>query len=212
MSLAVLWQTIGFILATFFFSFLWLGDSIFYDIAERFFIAATVCFSFFAAYTSLRGSLTDIVNNPLLIVPVIIGLFAFSRLTRYRWMARYPVSILSGIGLGIAFGLTLRSSVINAAVKAVQYITLGNLQGGYISGFLFWFGFITTVAYFMYSKMYSNPFHDPHGKMYWFMRVGRIFMMCSFGWLMNMGQPSNPINYIVIILRRMLITAGIVVP
>jgi hypothetical protein len=212
MSLAVLWQTLGFILATFFFSFLWLGDSIFYDISERFFIAATVCFSFFAAYTSLQSSLADIANNPLLIVPVIIGLFAFSRLTRYRWMARYPVSILSGIGVGIAFGLTLRSSVINAAVKSVSYFTQGNLIGGYLSGFLFWFGFITTITYFMYSKFYSNQFHDPNAKLYWFMRIGRIFMMASFGWLMNMGQPSNPMNYVVIILRRMLITAGIVTP
>jgi hypothetical protein len=212
MSLAVLWQTLGFILATFFFSFLWLGDSIFYDISERFFIAATVCFSFFAAYTSLQSSLADIANNPILIVPVIIGLFAFSRLTRYRWMARYPVSILSGVGLGLAFGLTLRSSVINAAVKSVDYFVTGKLVGGTISGLIFWVGFITTVSYFMYSKMYSNQFHEPRSRLYWFMRIGRIFMMCSFGWLMGMGQPVNPVNYVVIILRRMLITAGIVTP
>ena len=212
MSLAVLWQTIGFVLATFFFSFLWLGDSIFYDISERFFVSATVCFSFFAAVTSLRSSLGDVTNNPLLIVPVIIGLFAFSRLTRYRWMARYPVSILSGVGLGLAFGLTLRSSVIAGAAKSIEYLTQGNLMGGHLSGFLFWFGFITTISYFMYSKMYSGVFHEPRGKLYWFMRIGRIFMMASFGWIMGLGQPNNPINYIVIIVRRMLITAGIVTP
>jgi hypothetical protein len=189
-----------------------LGDSIFYDTAERFFIAATVVFSFFAAYKSLVSSVGEISTNPLLIVPVIIGLFAFSRLTRFRWMARYPISILSGIGLGIAFGLTLRSSVINAAVKGIQYFTQGNLMGGHLSGFLFWLGFITTISYFMYSKLYSSQFHEPNAKLYWFMRIGRIFMMASFGWLMNMGQPINPMNYVVIILRRMLITAGIVTP
>jgi hypothetical protein len=56
--------------------------------------------------------------NPLIggrwsyIIPTIMGILVFARLTKYRWISRYSTAILSGIGLGVTFGETIKNSDI----------------------------------------------------------------------------------------------------
>ncbi len=77
-------------------------------------MAGGMVYSIFAIAAQLQGSVFDEIaaGHWTVIIPLLIGLSVLTRLTKYRWAARYSVSILSGIGVGVVFGLTIRANIL----------------------------------------------------------------------------------------------------
>jgi hypothetical protein len=108
-------------------SMMFFGDSFFSSFGERWFVGAPIGFTFFVVWNSYKSNAIDFIAQGKwwLIIPVIIGLLSFTRLTKYRWAARYPVAALSGIGLGVFFGFNLRGSILAIITSTVdELITL----------------------------------------------------------------------------------------
>lgn len=166
-------------------SMMFFGDSFFSSFGERWFVGATVGFTFFVVWNSYKSNAIDFIAQGRwwLIIPVIIGLLSFTRLTRYRWAARYPVAALSGIGLGVFFGFNLRGSVLAIITSTVDELI--TLQPDPFSAIVSFIAVVSVVTYYLYSEKYSSIFHSRSGKLYYVMRLGRLFMMASFGYLLG---------------------------
>jgi uncharacterized protein YacL len=175
-AITALAAIIGSALGIFMISYGWVGGWIGYEISEAVLIGGGATVALFATYNSIRGSTSA--GGVLVLIPVIIGIMAFSRLTRYRWLARYPVSIVSGVGVGVVFGLTLRAQVINAGISTIQDILAGKPDP--YSAWLVLIAVALTLLYFTYSERYSGIFHE---KFSYIARSGRLFMFAAFGYL-----------------------------
>jgi len=115
----------------------------------------------------------------LLIVPMVISLLILTRWTKYRWLARYPTSILIGRSVGLIAGLAIESQIINMANMTI--INLTTLSPDPISAIIMVVGVVTVLTYFLYSRTYSYLFHS--GRLRLVARIGRIFLMCACGFL-----------------------------
>lgn len=166
-------------------SMMFFGDSFFSSFGERWFVGATVGYTFFVVWNSYKSNAIDFIAQGKwwLIIPVIIGLLSFTRLTRFRWAARYPVAALSGIGLGVFFGFNLRGSIIAIVTSTVDELI--TLQPDPFSAIVSFIAVVSVVTYYLYSERYSTIFHSRSGKLYYVMRLGRLFMMASFGYLLG---------------------------
>ena len=112
------------------------------------------------------------------IIPVILGAAIYARLyTPTRWLYRYPMAILVGSMLGVAIRTTVFSQIID------QFI-LGNLPPNAplvgvpaISTFnnlIIIIGSLCATVFFIFSHDFAGPTRYVH-------RIGRLFLLCSFG-------------------------------
>lgn len=131
------------------------------------------------------------------IIALILGFTAFTRLTRFRWAARYGTAILSGAGIGALFGLNVRSQIFSGVVD-----TIGGLAGAILSPYSKTIGgfvippaaiavswvftalmFIILILTFSYSKIIAGRFFDPSSPLSYVSRLGRYFIMLFLGYI-----------------------------
>ena len=200
-------MALGAFLATCYVLFLWLGENYLYYIAESFYIGGITALGLFSLYKSLQSAaFTPIgLGRVSLIIPLIIGLLSFTRLTKWRWLARFPVAIVSGLGVGVMFGLIIRSQIINVITATVDEVITGKPDR--LSAIYMFVGIIAVLTYFLYSARISKFFHTPTGSMRYLMRFGRYALMASFGYLAGfiaMISFGNVSNYIVVVWQRLI--------
>lgn len=196
---------IGTLLAIFAASYLFIGESYFFYIANSVYIGGMVALGIFSLYKSLLSSaITPISQGKvILIIPVIIGLLSFTRLTKSRWLARFPVAIISGLGIGVMFGLTIRSQILNIITQTVGEVITASPDR--ISSILMFVGIICVLTYFLYSARISKYVYGPNASMSYIMKFGRWCLMASFGYLSGyiaVISYSNVANFIVVVLSR----------
>lgn len=163
------------------YTFVFFGDHFLYSINENLYMAGGIVYSLFAIITQLKGSVLDEIalGHWTVIIPLLIGLSVFTRLTKYRWAARYSVSTLSGIGIGVVFGLTIRTNIL-VPVKATAE-GLMSMSPDPFSAIIVFVGTLLSFTYFLYSRKYSTPFWT--GKLGFMSKYGRYFLYASFGYL-----------------------------
>jgi len=181
-------QILGMIFGLAMISYFFIGDNLAYNFVERGFIGITIAFSTISTLQSLKSTGFDFIlaGQVWLLIPIGLGLLVFSRLTRFRWAARYPVAFSSGIGLGLIFGLIIRSQILAVLIQSIQVLFVPDVPVlgafGQYSTILIFVGTAAVLSYFLYAKAYSNVFHSRKGKLYYFMRFGRAVLMISFGY------------------------------
>lgn len=173
---------IGVALAAADFSFIWFGASIPFDICESIIIGGAITMNLFTVYNTLQASVfTKITNvaNLWLLIPVIIGVLAFTRLTKFRWLARYPIAVMSGVGVGVMTGPLIRSQVLDFTISNIQAVVTG--KPDIFSAWYILVGGILGLTYYLYSIKYSTVFHK--GRLGWTARLGRYVLFAGFGYL-----------------------------
>jgi hypothetical protein len=103
-------------------------------------------------------------------------------------LARYTTAVLSGVGAGVAFGLTIRADILNSIGVVIS--DAGNLRPDPFSAVVSVLAMVTVLVYFMYSAKYSTVFHA--GRFRIVARIGRYFLYTGLGFqfgivYMNMG-------------------------
>jgi len=196
---------IGTLLSIFAASYLFIGESHLFYTANSVYIGGMVALGVFSLYKSLLSSaFTPIGQGRVtLIIPVIIGLLSFARLTKARWLARFPIAILSGLGIGIMFGLIIRSQILSVITMTVNDVIVGSPDR--ISAVLMFVGIISVLTYFLYSARISKYVYSPTGSLRHVMKFGRLCLMASFGYLSGyiaVISYSNVANFIVVVLSR----------
>jgi hypothetical protein len=203
-EIAMVW--IGTAISLFGLSFIWFGDSIFFAFGEQLYLGAACAYTFFTVWKGLSASaFTPIAAGRVtLVISLIIGALAFARLTRWRWAARYPVATLSGIGVGVTFGLTIRSQILVQISDTLKNLIQSKPDP--ISAILILIGTLTALLYFTYTREHRGNY----GRI---VKVGRLFLMASFGYILatdNILHADGLIALLQNLIREPLKTLGIV--
>jgi hypothetical protein len=182
------WIWIGLVMALLVVSFPFFGDNYVFSFVERFYVGGTLGYTWFIIYNSFMSNAGNFIASGSwwLIIPTIVGLLSFTRLTKYRWAARYPVAVVSGVGVGLFFGLSIRASIIGPLVATVQNVFIGNAvtsTGDYANAALILAMVIICPLYFLYSQRFASPFHTKGKWGYYLMRTARLVMMLAWGYL-----------------------------
>jgi hypothetical protein len=110
-----------------------------------------------------------------LAIPLLLGVILLSRVTPAKWLARYPTSILIGIGIGIGLIGIMEAQVLSQIRKIgdnMLGLPIGSID--WISALLAAIGSVTSLAYFIYTREHK-------GGLGVVSRIGRIVLMGGFG-------------------------------
>ena len=164
-------------------------------VPEGIYIGAFCAHSFIQIYRSLQATAFQFIaaGQVLLIIPVIVGILAFSRLTKYRWLARFPVALLSGAGVGALWGLSIRGQLLAPITDTVTV-----LQGSadWFSKMIYVVLLIPIIVMFLYSRTFSNITHERTGRLYYLQRFGRLAFMVIVGYQLQPYGFTAPIRFL----------------
>jgi len=177
MSLELAVKYVSFVMAIIAFSYAFHQRGGAFIIPEGVYIGSFTAYSLFQIYRSLKATALDFIaaGQVILVVPIIIGLLAYARLTRFRWLARYPVAILSGVGAGALFGLMVRGQLLAPIGDTVTAVS--SVANDPVSRALFLVLLIPIISLFLYSRTFADIFHVKGQRLYYVQRIGRIAFM-----------------------------------
>jgi len=107
----------------------------------------------------------------IIIIPAILGSLYFFRFTKMSWLARYPIVFGMGI-VGMSVPMSLHSSVLVQMRSAMLPITSINTA-------LIFFGTVTILLYFFFSKAHKGIYGKVTNIGIWYMMIG---FGASFGY------------------------------
>ena len=170
-------EFLAMILALISFSYAFHARGMFFILPESIYIGGITAHALLGIYKGLKTTAFDYIaqGQIQLIIPIIIGLLAFTRLTRYRWAARYPVALMTGAGTGALFGLTIKGQVF-AQIRDTVLIAF-NVAYDPISRILVVAFLVPIIMLFLYSQKLSGIFHDRGARFEWVSRIGRLIFM-----------------------------------
>lgn len=171
------------------FSYIFFGETRIYNVAENVAIGGGVAYGIITMIKTLKTSALDpmAAGDWGLIIPLIIGFAVFSRLTESRWISRYAVALIGGLGVGVVFGKAISAQILGQISATVSNVITGKPDP--ISAIVLLIGVITTVSYFIYTARIANPLHT--GRLRYFSMIGRLFLFASFGYLFATDAFSN---------------------
>lgn len=174
-------RTVGTVFAMFgFFGFL-TGDNITFLLAEGMCIGGFTAYTILTSYGSLSASAFEkiVAGSWLLIIPLIFGILVWTRMTRYRWLSRYPVAVVTGASLGSIIGLQIRTDVVTNVRTTINNIILQ--KPDIYSAIFMLLGMTFTITYFTYSGKYSEVLNT--GRLRFMAKLGRYVFFISLGYL-----------------------------
>jgi hypothetical protein len=122
-----------------------------------------------------------------LVIPMILGLLIFLRLTEgYRWVSRYPLGILLGVGVGLNVSAGIYAQILNQ-INATILPLFGTADP--ITTFNTWITAIIVICgifYFIFTFKQVDRF-----PLNWVGRIGRLGMMACFGVFFGMTVLSR---------------------
>ena len=107
----------------------------------------------------------------LMVIPLVLGLMMYSRLNRpISWIARYPSSVLIGIGTGVMVAGTVSGQVLDQIAVTITDV----LNGGGINSMIIAVGVITSITFFIFTKEHTGAVGTSA-------QIGRKYLMISLG-------------------------------
>jgi len=131
---------------------------------------------------STTGITPILAGRTLLIIPLILAILTFGRLTPWGWISRYPVALLTAIGIGILIGGALEGQIVGQVRSIGDAIYTAKDPFTTASATLAGIASIAAIIYFIYTKEHK-------GVLGGFARFGRIILMAGLGisWGMEFG-------------------------
>jgi len=160
-----------------------------FAVGEGCFIALAAVFNGFVVVRSVFNKLTV---NSLMIIPFLIGALAFTRLTRYRWAARYTIAIISGVGAGVVFPNSVRSQIMLPIQSTVQGVLTGSPDP--ISAWVTFIPMVITPLAFTYATRWSGWLHRGWGRNLF--ALSRTFFLMFVGGRMNELASNSLFGYL----------------
>lgn len=170
-------------------SLAFIGITPIFAIGEGIYIAIAATFNTWVILATIQNRLTA---NNLLIIPVLIGLLAFTRLTKYRWAARYTIAIMSGVGTGVVFSASVKAQIMSTIQTVVGGVVTGTPDP--ISAWVTFIPMILTPLAFTYSMRYSGWLLKGRGRHLF--TAGRTFFMVFVGGRMGELAGTSLLGYI----------------
>lgn len=151
-------------------------ENIAYRFAEHTMIGVGFGISIVQAIRLIRDSaVTPLMQGTThLIIPIILGLalyFQFFRST--RWISRYTLSLLVGVGTGIAAVGVIHAQVVAQILGVIKPPTSPSLIDWFNYAFI-GIGLLCTASYFILTREHKGPLYAPT-------KIGRYLIMLGLG-------------------------------
>ena len=174
------WEILGAWVGAFFvisvMTMLW-KDNPYFRFGQQAIIGGTIAhYVLFNMKNALNMALIPISKGDLLlIVPFILGLLMYTRLSRdYAWISKYPTSVLVGVGIGVMIAGTLRGQIIDQVKATVVDIFTAASAFDALNGVIIAVGTVTAMTFWIFTKEHTGALGASA-------KIGRIFLMISLG-------------------------------
>lgn len=109
-----------------------------------------------------------------LIIPIILGIVLYCQFFRStRWVSRYAISLLVGVGTGIAAVGVIQAQVVAQVLSVIRPPSIPTPLSWF--NYLFMgIGLLCTSSYFILTREHKGPLHVPT-------RIGRYLIMLGLG-------------------------------
>ena len=102
------------------------------------------------------------------ILAIVASLMLLARLSEdFKWLARYPIAITVGTGLGLALRTSVTSDFLHQITATILPLTS-------IDNIVTVVGVASVAAYFIFTREMEGAFKQVH-------RTGRVFLLTAFG-------------------------------
>lgn len=157
------------------YSFLY-KDNPFYKFAEHLFVGVsagyTIAITWHKVILSLIWDPIKTQKDFTVLIPTAIGLLMFSRfIPRYRWLIRWPLAFMIGVGAGASIPRIMQSLIFEQTAATLKPI---NFTTSAINSTIIAIGVLCTLIYFYFSVEHKGPVNVVS-------KVGISFLMISFG-------------------------------
>jgi len=157
------------------YSFLY-KDNPFFKFAEHLFVGVsagyTIAITWNQAILKLIWEPMKTRNDFTVLIPAAIGLLMFSRfIPKYRWLIRWPLAFIIGVGAGASIPRVMQSLIFEQTAATLKPVAF-NLAS--INTVIIAVGVICTLIYFFFSLEHKGPVGIVS-------KIGIIFLMVSFG-------------------------------
>ncbi|HDR91378.1 MAG TPA: hypothetical protein ENN75_03915 [candidate division Zixibacteria bacterium] len=107
----------------------------------------------------------------MLIIPAILGLMMLLRIVpKYSWLSRYAICFNVGAGSGMAIPRSMQASVLRQLEASMLNLTFANTDG--INNIIIFFGVLSVLIYFFFSKEHKGVFGGVAKVGIWFLMIG----------------------------------------
>lgn len=136
----------------------------------------------------ITKGITPISNGKILLVlPIILGLLIFCRLTdNYRWVSRYPLGILLGVGVGLNVSAGIYAQILNQINATILPLFVAGDSLTTLNNWITAIIVVCGILYFVFTFRQVDK-----APLSWFARVGRLGMMACFGVFFGMTVLSR---------------------
>lgn len=109
----------------------------------------------------------------LYLIPMILGIMMFGRLTKWPWIVRYPLAVMTSTGLALSVRSGIQGQIFSPIIGMILPITAKNILGS-VGNIISIALCLATLTYFVYTV---KPTRHIKGAI----RLGRLVMMGAFG-------------------------------
>ncbi|MCL4424090.1 MAG: hypothetical protein M1553_01225 [Firmicutes bacterium] len=141
-----------------------------YRVAESLLIGTSAAHAFVMGVINIRRlAIAPLLGGRwLMIIPIIIGILLFTRLSRkLMWLSLYPIALIVGLGLG----MTLRGAIFAQFLSQVK-ATMLPLNS--VNNLIIIVGTTAVLLFFFFTREREGLFGS-------YVRFGRWIMMIAFG-------------------------------
>jgi len=167
---------IGLALTLMYYSYPLYKETIAYRFAEHTTIACSFSISIVQAVRLIRdNAVTPLIGGTYhLIVPIVLGITLYTQFfKRTRWISRYVMSFLIGVGTGIAAVGVIKAQIVSQILSTIT----PPLNATPLEWFNYAFigiGFICATSYFILTREHKGLLYIPT-------RIGRYMIMLGLG-------------------------------
>lgn len=155
-------------------------ETIVYRIAERTFIGLGIGYVLYQGVDRIIAYVWTPVTTKgefVWIIPLALGLLIFTRyIPKYNWIAKWPMALIIGTGLGLAMGGLVTTMIVSLIVSTIS------LNFSNINNIVFLIITVTSISYFLMTKEHK-------GALGYSTKIGRICLMAAFG-----GSMASNVN------------------
>lgn len=174
--LGILGAWVGALLTIFIYSYILWRENLAFRWAEHTYIAATFSVAIVQAIRLIRlNIITPLLEGDIrYLIPVILGLMFYTLpFKRYRWISRYTVSFLVGIGFGVSVRGALSADIVKQILASVE-APLGGASMDWFNFLWTSLGFVLITSYFTFTKEHTGWYYYPT-------KIGRYILMLGLG-------------------------------
>jgi hypothetical protein len=151
----------------------------YYKFCEYTFVGLGIGFAAVQAWDNIqRIGIAGISSGKVLnIIPIILGILLFSRFVQqYNWISFYPLSVMVGVGTGIAVRGTIHTDIVRQIAATIKPLwgSEGILE--YANNMIFIVIVLTGLIYFVFTINLGQGTGENLIR-----KIGRIGLMMAFG-------------------------------